>query len=308
MPYIIGIAIALSVSTIIYVVLDALFSEERRVSRRLERIGDFSASALVEAEPLSAPFTERILAPIGSTVGGAVRSVTPTDYLKRIEVKLAAAGKTGATTPERILFTKIVIAIVALVGGVGIASIYDLGIAQTILAAIVAAAVFSMLPDAQLDSAASDRQKRIVRELPDMLDMLTISVQAGLGFDQAVTRYIRYADGPLAQEFALALREIQAGKTRREALRAMADRAGVPELKAFVMAIVQADVFGVSIADVLHTQSKEMRTKRRQRAEEMAQKAPAKMAFPLIACILPATVIVVLTPALIGIMDLFNTM
>jgi tight adherence protein C len=141
-----------------------------------------------------------------------------------------------------------------------------------------------------------------------MLDMLTIAVEAGLGFDAAVTKYVRNQSGPLAQEFAVALREVQAGMTRREALRALANRCDVAELSAFITAMVQADVFGVSVGSVLRTQSREMRVKRRQRAEEIAQKAPAKMVFPLILCILPATLIVLMAPAILSIIRLFGSM
>ena len=135
--------------------------------------------------------------------------------------------------------------------------------------------------------------------------MLTISVEAGLGFDQSVSKYVQNASGPLAEEFGMTLHEIQAGKSRRDALRALGDRASVAELRAFIMAIVQADVFGVSISEVLRTQSHEMRLKRRQRAEELSQKAPAKMVFPLILCIMPATLIVVMGPAIIKIASAF---
>jgi tight adherence protein C len=137
--------------------------------------------------------------------------------------------------------------------------------------------------------------------MPDMMDMLMISVEAGLGFDAAVSKYVGNNTGPLSQEFRIVLSEIQAGMSRREALRHAADRTEVPELSAFVMAMVQADIFGISVANVLRGQSHEMRLRRRQLAEEIAQKAPAKMVFPLIICILPATLIVLMGPAVIQI-------
>jgi tight adherence protein C len=134
-----------------------------------------------------------------------------------------------------------------------------------------------------------------------MLDMLTISVEAGLGFDQAMAKLVRNSTGPLAKEFARMLQEVQAGVERNQALRHMAQRADVSDLNAFITAIIQADVFGVSVSSVLRTQAKEMRLKRRQYAEEQAQKAPVKLVFPLILCILPATILVILGPAVVSI-------
>jgi tight adherence protein C len=169
---------------------------------------------------------------------------------------------------------------------------------------LVALAFFG--PDLWLARRISKRKTAIRRALPDMLDMLTISVEAGLGFDQAIAKLVRYTSGPLSHEFSRMLTEIQAGVDRSDALRAVAERTDVPELNGFIMAIVQAEVFGVSVAGVLRTQAREMRLKRRQYAEEQAQKAPVKVVFPLIFCILPATLIVIVGPAGISIVDVFS--
>jgi tight adherence protein C len=152
-----------------------------------------------------------------------------------------------------------------------------------------------------LRSRVASRQKTIARELPDMLDMLTISVEAGMGFDSALAKLVKNSRGPLAEEFGRVLQEVQAGASRKEGLRHLAERIDVPELRSFVASIVQADMFGVSIASVLRTQATELRLRRRQRAEEDAQRAPVKMVFPLIFCILPATMIVILGPAVVRI-------
>jgi len=156
-------------------------------------------------------------------------------------------------------------------------------------------------PDLWLMQLRQKRHDAIRKALPDMLDMLTISVQAGLGFDMAMTKLVRNTSGPLSQEFARMLNEVQAGVSRRDAFRHLAARTDVPELEAFIVAMVQADVFGVSISGILHTQSFELRKKRRQHGEEVAQKAPVKMVFPIILCILPATMLVILGPAIVAI-------
>ena len=157
------------------------------------------------------------------------------------------------------------------------------------------------LPDVWLRSRVRARQLEIRRTLPDMLDMLSISVEAGMGFDAAVAKITASRPGALSEEFARMLQEIQSGLARREAMRNLAERTQVPDLNTFIMAMIQADVFGVSVTKVLRTQSRDMRVKRRQFAEEMAQKAPVKIVFPLVLCILPATLIVIAGPAIVGI-------
>jgi tight adherence protein C len=165
-----------------------------------------------------------------------------------------------------------------------------------------------IVPNVWTDHLMEERQKKIRRELPDMLDMLVISVEAGLGFDQAVAKIVGATKGPLAQEFGRALQEIQAGTDRATALRNLEERAEVPELNAFIMAMVQADVFGISVSNVLTTQAQEIRLRRRQHAEEVAQKAPVKIVFPVVVCILPASLLVVAGPAVIAIGQAFGMM
>jgi tight adherence protein C len=300
------VAIGVAVSAIAYALLDTFFSEERRVRKRITALEEYTAGPVENAEPLAAPFHERVLKPNLAHLGHAVMAATPSDYLKRIRKRVVMGGGSPRTDPERIVLTKVGVGALAAVVAFMFARGAHLGSLRSLLIGLLAGLVLSFVPDLVLAMRAADRQHKIVRELPDMLDMLTISVEAGLGFDQAVSRYVRHSRGPLGREFGIALMEIQAGKSRREALRSMAERADVQELRTFVMAIVQADVFGVSVSDVLRTQSREMRVKRRQRAEELAQKAPAKMAFPLVVCVLPATIIVVITPAIVGLIHLFR--
>jgi len=157
-----------------------------------------------------------------------------------------------------------------------------------------------------LYQAAYNRSDRIRRELPDALDLLSISVEAGLGFDAALSQVARNTQGPLADEFFRVLQEMQIGTGRSDAMRALGERTNVTELRGFVTAMVQADAFGIPIANVLRVQAREMRIKRSQRAEELAQKVPVKILFPLIFCILPALFIVILGPAAITIIDAFS--
>lgn len=305
MEYLALITVGVATGLISYAILDTFFSEERRVQRRLASLQSYTADALADAEPLAAPFRDRVLKPSAGAALRLLGAITPGDYRARLSQRVVTAGGSARVDPDRIMLFKLVLgtatAVVAFMSVRGM----HVGFPRASLTALIAGIVFSFLPDLLLSAKAQRRQHMVIRELPDMLDMLTISVEAGLGFDQAVSRYVRHSKGPLGKEFGIALMEIQAGKSRRDALKQMAERVDVQELRTFVMSIVQADAFGVSVSDVLRTQSREMRIKRRQRAEELAQKAPAKMAFPLVICILPATLIVVMAPAIVGLMRLF---
>ncbi len=157
------------------------------------------------------------------------------------------------------------------------------------------------LPDVLLYNSGTKRQQRIPRELPDALDLLTICVEAGLGFDAALAQVARYSSGPLAAEFARALQEMQIGKSRAEAMRSMADRTTSPELRSFISAMVQSAELGIPVAHVLREQAKEMRVRRRQRAESQAQKVPVKITFPLILCLFPALLVAIMGPGVIAI-------
>ena len=158
------------------------------------------------------------------------------------------------------------------------------------------------LPDLLLYNAGIKRQAVIQKDLPDAMDMLTICVEAGLGFDAAMARVARNTTGPVGAEFSRALREIQIGKSRSQALRSLADRTTVAELRAFVSALIQAGELGIPVADVLRQQSKEMRLRRRQRAEEKAQQVPVKILFPLVGCLFPALFVLVIGPGALSIM------
>jgi tight adherence protein C len=175
------------------------------------------------------------------------------------------------------------------------------------MASGLVALLFVLGPDAILNRQKEERQYAIRSKLPDVMDLLVISVEAGLGFEQALDRTVAAVPGPLTDEFSRMLGEVRAGSSRADALRALDERTNVPEIRSFVLAILQADTFGVSIGRVLRAQADEMRIKRRQLAQERAQKAPVKMLIPMVFCIFPSLFVVVLGPAALNIVDTFSS-
>jgi len=291
---------------IVYLMLSTMFSEEQQVTRRLRKMSDYEANQATQVEPLLVPFRDRVLAPVASGVHSFGSAIAPKGYSGSVRHKLVLAGSPNGMDAGRFMAIKVL-------GAVGVAGLF-FGISvlrpfspvSWVLVILPLTALAFFAPDLWLSSRVSSRKSAIRRALPDMLDMLTISVEAGLGFDQAMAKLVRNTSGPLSEEFGRVLQEVQAGVDRSDAMRRLAQRTEVPELNGFIMAIVQADVFGISVSSVLRSQAGEMRIKRRQYAEEAAQKAPVKLVFPLVICILPATLIVILGPAAISFMRIFG--
>ncbi|HEY2306932.1 MAG TPA: type II secretion system F family protein [Streptosporangiaceae bacterium] len=224
--------------------------------------------------------------------------LSPSGIAAKLQRRLDLAGNPGRWTPDRILAAK-GLGLIALAMLGALFGLHNPGL--LILCAAVGGACGFFLPDILLYNSGQKRQARIQVALPDALDMLTVCVEAGLGFDAALAQVARNTDGPLAAEFARALQEMQIGKSRSQALRALADRTTVPEARAFISALVQASDLGIPVARVLREQAKEMRVRRRQRAEGKAQQVPVKITFPLILCIFPALLVIILGPGVINI-------
>ncbi len=275
------------------------------VARSLELIEAMTTAPKELTRELDKPFGERVLAPLQSRFVGLGRRLSGADSAERIRRKLDLAGNPPGWTVDRVLSGKVLGAIGGFVGGVVFSLMFEsLGTRFFVIAAVTLAGFFA--PSMYLYQKGYDRGNRLQRELPDAIDLLTISVESGLGFDAALQQVAHNTEGPLADEFSRVLREMQIGSSRGEAMRALSERTNVGELRTFVSAMVQADAFGIPIANVLRVQSSEMRVKRRQRAEEKAQQVPVKMTIPLIFCILPCLFIAVMGPAAIHMMDSFS--
>ncbi len=300
--FILGIILVLVAIALVAMSLGRSDSEAG-VGRSLAVLEAMTAAPVELTAELDRPFAERVLEPLQARALRAGRRLTGADSAERLRRKLDFAGNPGELGADRVVSLKVIGAIVLLV--VGLATGVLLGVDLPILALMAAGglALGFFAPDLYLYQAAYNRSESIARELPDAIDLLTISVESGLGFDSACQQVARNTTGPLADEFSRMLKEMQIGQSRSEALRGMAARTNVPEVRSFVGAMVQADAFGIPIGTVLRVQSGEIRVKRRQRAETKAQQVPVKITIPLIFCILPCLFVAVMGPAALTIMD-----
>jgi tight adherence protein C len=285
----------------------ALTKPKSGVARSLEAVEAIHVPRrdLRERE-LERPFAERVLAPLTDRFTAIGRRFTPEERVVRIRRRLDLAGNPAGWDADRVLGLKALAGLVGALLGLVLPPVLGLGPLITVLAVVGGCALGWVAPSLWLYQVAYDRSQRVRRELPDALDLLTISVESGLAFDAGLAQVARRTTGPLAQEFFRVLQEMQIGNGRAQAMRALADRTDVPELRSFVGAMIQADAFGIPIAGVLRVQAREMRVKRSQRAEELAQKVPVKILFPLIFCILPCLFLVVMGPAVIQVIENFT--
>ena len=280
-------------------ILASVTSERAEVRDSLRRLEGYQIQDVRDQEML-APISERVLTPLLEGLTGVARRFTPTGFGEGIAEKLVLAGSPPNLNVDKILVMKLLGIVSIVIWAPLILALGFQGFLAFVSIALLWGASF-LYPDVLVNRKIDERQKQISRKLPDILDLLVISVEAGLGFEQALDRTCTAVPGALSEEFRRVLHEIRIGSSRADALRAMAGRTSVPELRAFILAMLQADTFGVSISRLLRAQADEMRIHRRLRAQEMAQKAPVKMLFPLVFCIFPSIFVVIIGPAFIQI-------
>ncbi|MEP7060188.1 MAG: type II secretion system F family protein [Actinomycetota bacterium] len=285
------------------VALDPSGGDKTRAMKLLQaQVGSQSIPDLRE-QSMQENFGKRVLLPVVAGAAKVAKRVTPIDSRQRLEKKLLLAGGPAGWDAERVTAFKVIGAVSGLILGFFLASVMALsGFLIFVVAGLVTFVGF-ILPDSILSRRVEERQKEILRTLSDTLDLLTISVEAGLSLNSAISQVVQNVPGVLSAEFARMLQEIQLGVPRSDAFRHLAERTDVEELNAFALAMVQADVFGVSIASVLRTQAQQLRIKRRQRAEAKAQQTPVKIVFPLILCVMPSLFIVIIGPGAIRILQ-----
>lgn len=294
------LAIALAVTT-----MGAMRSERVALARSLSAVDAISSmlatGAAVEVE---VPFRDRVLRPVLGQSAALGRRLTPSVQAARLARRLELAGSPPGWDVDRILALRILAIVMLPMAGMVVALILRAPLLVVPGVGLVGAVAGFFLPTIVLSNLADRRAEAIQQALPNALDLLTISVEAGLPFDSAMAQVARNTKGPLAEELYRVLQETQIGLSRADAIRAMAYRTPVEDLKTLCGAMVQADQFGIPIANVLRVQAREMRIKRRQRAEATAQRLPVKILFPLIFCILPPLFVVILGPAILQILDL----
>jgi tight adherence protein C len=306
MPIYVLIA-ALAVSASIPILWWTLASDRRSAVAADSASGFNGQSSDARGLVLKEGAGDRVVRPALKSVAATVTRVTPVGWVSSLRHNLTLGGHYSDTHAlERALVFKFVLG----VAGILMAWVLfpNLGGWQRIAVVVLFGAVGFFMPDALIARRGRQRQEQIQLEMPDTLDQLTMSVEAGLGFEAALARAARTGDGPLAAELNRTIREIQLGIPRDQALRNLADRTDVPDLDSFVLAVVQSEKYGIGIGQVLRVQAAELRDKRRERAEERALKIPVLILFPLVLCIFPVIFIVLLGPAAIQISDVFSSL
>lgn len=307
--FVITIAVILTflgVAGLVYFCSAAWPSRNQLIKTRLERFNPaVSISNQLDAA-LERPLAVRLFEPLVVRLSGFIVKFTPLRVCRNTENLLESAGCPGNLKVRDYLVIKMIVSI-----GIPLLVYSAAGSANPQTVFFITAASFLLaviLPDFTLKRLGSIRRQKIIASLPDNLDLLTVSVEAGLGFDQALLKLVEKTKGPLTEEFKRVLQEIRIGKTRRDALREMSVRTGVEDLQNFVAALIQADQLGVGIGNVLRIQSQQLRQKRRLKAEEKAQKAPVKMLIPMIIFIFPSLFIILLGPGILQLIDNFTRM
>ncbi len=295
----------ISLSYLVYNVLTLKDSSEENISQRLDYIKN-QADQNIPVDELNRSFKERVIKPVFENIGKAILKLAPREMISNMEEKIIMAGKPNNWGVNNWLglqaFMIFGLPIIILILFLQL----RMDIKNIILFVIATAMIGFLFPNMLLNSKIRKRQTEVSKSLPDIMDILTVSVEAGLTFDSALLKVVEKMPGALAHEFDIVLQEMKVGKTKKDALYQMADRIGVQDLRSFVGSVVQADQLGVSLGRVLRIQSEQIRQNRKQRISEKAMKAPIKMLIPMVVFIFPTIFIVLLGPVVINLIDLFS--
>ena len=287
-------------SLFFYIIGNLVFSDKEVVGQRMESIKSMY-SLSEDEDDMKKPFVERVINPAYQRLVTALGNITPASINKKYEKMIVQAGVGKSFTPSSLVSIQLMLALT--IGGIFFLMFSFVGkeINRGLLILLGVSGFF--IPYALLHTAAEKRQKLVQRAMPDLLDLLYISVEAGLGFDMALKKSAEKMPGPLSDEINKAIEDITKGRDRQDALRGIVKRTGVEDLNNFVTAVIQSELLGTNIAIMLKTQSTVMRQKRKQRAEETAMKIPIKMLFPLVFFLFPALFVVIMGPAVISVIE-----
>lgn len=292
------VASAVTIGAFVFWAGNGVLTARRSSSRRL-------ASLQTRDEVLSTGISERAIAPIIEKLGSFALRFTPQGWVDKAQQKLVYAGMNERMDGNTWAALRIMSLLGTMILFFVVVGAFDSPMKKVMLFGLLAAIGF-LGPESVLNRRIDARRKEMEQSLPDIIDLLVISVEAGLGFEAAMGRVVQAVPGELSREFSRTLQETRVGVSRHKALRSLADRTDVDDLNAFILALIQADQFGVSIARILRVQADEMRVRRRQRAQEKAFAAPVKLVFPLVLCIFPSMFVVLLGPAAISIAAVFG--
>jgi len=297
--FLLGFACLAAAAFVVGEVVTVPARERESAVRRASNYGRFR----VNTGERRVPFRDRVVAPATASLAGLVLKLNPKTSVETVRMRLLSAGLSDRISVNTFLAVKAVGAAVGLFAGL------VFGVSVGPLGTLVLPAAFAvggfMTPSIILSGKTKRRRERIKAELPDALDLLAVSVEAGMGFDGALVKLTEYMEGELIDEFALTLGEIRVGEGRQDALKKMAERVDAPEISSFTRSIIQADQLGISLGRILRVQAADTRLRRQAAAEEKAMKAPVKMLFPTVAFIFPSMFIVILGPALLNIKKVF---
>ncbi len=287
----------------VYLVYEAFFGKGNVIQERLNSIRESSQDE--EETIYSKPFSHRVIKPMIEGVGKSLLKLAPTELIHSMETKIIMAGKPKNRSVYDWLFIQAILAIIFPCGIFLLFKWINAPVKSTIMVAGLGIIIGILYPNLVLNAKIRCRQKEILKSLPDVMDLLTVSVEAGLNFDAALAKVVEKMPGTLSKEFDTVLQEIKVGSSKKEALYHMAERLNVQDLRSFIGAVVQADQLGVSLGRVLRIQAEQIRMNRKQRIQEQAMKAPIKMLVPMVVFIFPVIFIVLLGPAVINMMDMF---
>lgn len=291
---------------IIFYLLIKSFSngEEDSIKSRLDRIREENQPE--EEAIYNRPFRERVLKPVVENVGKSLLKLAPTEWIRSMETKIIMAGKPKNRGVKDWLTLQAIFILILPGGILLLMTQMHAPLKNILLMTISSAAAIILYPNMTLNSIIRKRQKEILKALPDVMDLLTVSVEAGLNFDAALAKVVEKMPGTLSKEFETVLQEIKVGRSKKDALYDMADRLSVQDLRSFIGAVVQADQLGVSLGRVLRIQAEQIRLNRKQRIQEQAMKAPVKILMPMVIFIFPVIFIVLLGPVVLNLMDMFT--
>jgi tight adherence protein C len=287
-----------------YLIGDVATLPARQREGNLRRASQYGQSRRATSGQSQDGFRERAVEPMKMGLAHAVLKLSPRMTVDKVSRRLMGAGVGRGLSPTSFLASKAIFGVLGFVGGTFLGGLTHNGTLGALLAILFAFVGF-VLPDLFISFKARGRREEIRAELPDALDLLAVSVEAGLGFDAAITKLTEHMEGPLVDEFALTLGEMRIGESRQNALQKMVDRVQAPELASFVRALIQADQLGISLGRILRVQATDTRNKRQAAAEERAMKAPIKMLFPTALFIFPSMFLIILGPAFLNFDDVF---